>query len=217
MGRSNFLRISACALMLVDHIGAFLFPHVFELRLIGRLAFPLFAYLIAEGYFYTRDVSRYAFRLVFLASIWQPFHLLFIYLGDLSSLYPFNVLYTLIYGLFLIVLFERYSFIYFFFAVSFALFLDFMSFGFQYGAYGALLVLCSYVLRGRYCILFIAWLVLSALVVSSSILPWPQLFSVLAVLFLIFPFSVQFSFGRFFYWFFPLHILFLMFIKRLPF
>ena len=214
MGRSNFLRVVACAIMLVDHLGAFIFPHVLEFRLIGRSAFPIFAYLIAEGYFYTRDLSAYFSRLVILASFWQVFHLLFIYLGDFPSVYPFNVIYTLLYGLFLIVLFERYSFVFFFFAVFFALLLDFISFGFEYGAYGSLLVLCSHVFRGRYCILFFAWLLLSALVVSAVLLPWIQLFSVMAVFLLILPFSVSWSFGRFFYWFYPLHILVLLFVRR---
>ena len=48
------LKIIACVLMAIDHIGLILFPSVLWLRAIGRLAFPLFAYFIAEGCKYTR-------------------------------------------------------------------------------------------------------------------------------------------------------------------
>lgn len=50
----NAIKIMACALMFVDHLGAFLFPEIAALRAVGRLAMPLFAFLFAEGCFYTR-------------------------------------------------------------------------------------------------------------------------------------------------------------------
>ena len=55
----NALKFLAAAAMLVDHIGLILFPKIFVLRAIGRLAFPLFAYMIAEGCRYTRHKARY--------------------------------------------------------------------------------------------------------------------------------------------------------------
>lgn len=55
----NHIKMLACILMLVDHVGYFLFPKIMMLRAIGRLAFPLFAYLIAEGCFYTRDKFKH--------------------------------------------------------------------------------------------------------------------------------------------------------------
>lgn len=58
------LKLLACALMLVDHIGFILFPRLTVLRQIGRLAFPLFAFFIAEGCRYTRNRTR---RLLWLA------------------------------------------------------------------------------------------------------------------------------------------------------
>lgn len=68
------LKMLACLTMLIDHIGAALFPQIFALRLIGRLAFPLFAWMIAEGAHYTRDRKRYLIRLIIFAIISQwPF------------------------------------------------------------------------------------------------------------------------------------------------
>lgn len=58
------LKLLACALMLTDHIGFLLFPRLIVLRYIGRLAYPIFAYFIAEGCRYTRNRTR---RLLWLA------------------------------------------------------------------------------------------------------------------------------------------------------
>ena len=46
---SNQLKILAMLFMTVDHIGAFLLPQYEILRYIGRLAMPIFAFMIAEG------------------------------------------------------------------------------------------------------------------------------------------------------------------------
>ena len=55
----NQLKILAMVCMTIDHIGAALFPQAVWLRVIGRLAFPLFSYCIAEGCRYTRNKARY--------------------------------------------------------------------------------------------------------------------------------------------------------------
>ena len=55
----NQLKILALAAMTLDHIGYILFPQVLWLRVVGRLAFPIFAFMVAEGCFYTRDKRRY--------------------------------------------------------------------------------------------------------------------------------------------------------------
>lgn len=56
---NNQLKLLALAAMTVDHIGAYLFPYVLWLRIIGRLAFPIFAYMIAQGCRYTRSMGKY--------------------------------------------------------------------------------------------------------------------------------------------------------------
>ena len=69
------LRIIACAAMLLDHIGyAFDIP---SLRVVGRIAFPIFVYLIYNGYRHTKSPGKYALRLGLFALISQlPFALL---------------------------------------------------------------------------------------------------------------------------------------------
>ena len=55
----NQIKILDCIFMLIDHIGFFLFPEIDILRIIGRLAMPLFAFFIAEGAYYTKNKLKY--------------------------------------------------------------------------------------------------------------------------------------------------------------
>lgn len=68
----EFIKITAYALMLVDHIGVVFFPRIFELRILGRIAFPLFAWGICVGAEYTRNIWKYALRLLLVGLISQP-------------------------------------------------------------------------------------------------------------------------------------------------
>ena len=62
------LKLIACACMLIDHIGHHLIPGVPILRIIGRIAFPVFAFFIAEGCRYTRNKLRY-FLMIFVSGL----------------------------------------------------------------------------------------------------------------------------------------------------
>ncbi|MBE5799894.1 MAG: hypothetical protein E7321_08100 [Clostridiales bacterium] len=73
---TGLIKLLACVFMLVDHAGKMLFPHIPEMRLIGRLAFPMFAYGIAVGAVYTRDPIKYLSRIALLALISQPLYAL---------------------------------------------------------------------------------------------------------------------------------------------
>ena len=86
------LKCIAAALMLTDHVGAILLPEVPVLRCVGRLAFPIFAFFIAEGYAHTRDFGRYFRRLAILAVVSEiPFNL---ENGAVFDLTRRNVLFT---------------------------------------------------------------------------------------------------------------------------
>jgi len=68
---NNQLKILAMIAMTLDHVGAYLFPQVVWLRLVGRLAFPIYAFMIAEGCRHTRNGGRYLGSLVILAVVCQ--------------------------------------------------------------------------------------------------------------------------------------------------
>ncbi len=67
----NQLKILAMILMTVDHVGAFILPDVMILRYIGRLAMPIFAWMIAEGCSHTRNRLRYLLTLLAFACVCQ--------------------------------------------------------------------------------------------------------------------------------------------------
>ena len=71
---TGLIRLIACISMAVDHFGKMLFPGIPEMRMIGRLAFPLFAYGIAAGAVYTRSPIKYLSRIVLLMLISQPLY-----------------------------------------------------------------------------------------------------------------------------------------------
>ena len=49
------LKLIACLTMLVDHIGALLMPQYMWMRAIGRLSFPIYCFMLAEGVHYTKN------------------------------------------------------------------------------------------------------------------------------------------------------------------
>ena len=67
----NQLKLIAMLTMTIDHIGAILLPQYRILRIIGRLAMPIYAFMIAEGYHYTHDRKAYFLRLAGLALVCQ--------------------------------------------------------------------------------------------------------------------------------------------------
>ena len=67
----NQLKLLALLAMTCDHVGLQLLPQFIILRIIGRLAAPLFAYMIAEGCRYTHDRGRYLSRLLGMAVLCQ--------------------------------------------------------------------------------------------------------------------------------------------------
>ena len=92
---TGLLGILACAFMVVDHIGVVFFPASTWMRVVGRIALPLFAWGIAIGATHTRSFEKYALRLFITMVISQP---LFMY-GLNHSFSQLNIFATLLLGL----------------------------------------------------------------------------------------------------------------------
>ncbi len=74
----TMLKIIAMVSMVIDHVGDMFFPELLWLRMIGRLAMPVFAFCITEGYIHTRNRKKYLLRMGIFALISEvPFDLAF--------------------------------------------------------------------------------------------------------------------------------------------
>lgn len=113
---SSTLKIIAVVSMLIDHFGVGIYsflPHFQDniyqcIRLAGRIAFPIYCFLLVEGFSYTKNRKKYLERLILFAFISEvPF--------DMTSAGTFfdssaqNVFFTLATGLAVIILLEKYQ------------------------------------------------------------------------------------------------------------
>lgn len=67
----NQLKIIALLAMTCDHVGKQLLPQITILQIFGRLAFPIFAYMIAEGCVHTKSKKKYLLSMAGLGAICQ--------------------------------------------------------------------------------------------------------------------------------------------------
>ena len=100
------LKIIALISMFCDHFGDAFVKHFSFLNLIGRIAFPIFAFQISEGFLHTKNIRKYFLRLGIFALISQiPFSLFSTKFLN-SSPFSLNVFFTLFIGLLGIYLFD---------------------------------------------------------------------------------------------------------------
>ena len=159
------LKIIAVVSMLCDHVAKFILSsyrfawkpllivsgtkinlYFLMTSLIGRIAFPLFAFLIVEGYFHTRDLKKYVLNLfVFGILTIVPWNLL---RGGLLDFHSFNVLFTFLFGILAIYGMDHFKGWKAFFCVAAALVLSYMM-KTDYSIMGILLIILFHAFRNR--------------------------------------------------------------------
>lgn len=102
---SFVLKIIAVIAMIFDHLGYVLFDKFSFMNYIGRLAFPIFAFSITEGYIHTRNLKKYFIRLLIFALISQIPYMLFI--KTFTNSFTLNILFTLALSLFAITVYDK--------------------------------------------------------------------------------------------------------------
>ena len=103
LGR-DFLKVLAMITMTIDHVGTLLYPDLQILKIIGRLAFPLFAYLLVLGVDSTQKPLKYMITILGFAIISQvPYSLAF----EIQPLERLNILFTLFLGASTLYLFTK--------------------------------------------------------------------------------------------------------------
>ena len=95
---ANMLRMIAILLMVSDHVWATYMSFDNWMTYIGRMAFPIFAFQIAEGFVHTKNFKKYALRLLGFALVTEiPFNLF--YSSRVFNPFHQNVMFTLLLGL----------------------------------------------------------------------------------------------------------------------
>lgn len=225
---TNFkLKLIAIITMLIDHIGYIFFPEITVFRIIGRIAFPIFCFLIVEGYYHTSDIKKYLIRLGIFAVISEiPYSIVFNR--------NWNVFITLFLGLLALYLYDKYkqkdiqlsNFIIFIVALSASIIQC------DYGEYGILLIFIFYYFRNDFNSIVKYFLGLNILYVflvflnvyfqygvinfNTLLSISLQLFSMLALVFIYFYNGEKGkSFKYIFYLFYPVHLIVLYIIKMI--
>jgi len=204
----------AALLMLIDHIGAILFPKILILRLIGRFSMPLFAFSIARGFYYSRkknikNFNKYAKNLLLFSFLSQiPYH--FFKPGH------FNIGFTWLVSLYLLKVLTTKQYVLVKIILSIIIFVFIIFLPFDYGLYGVLYPLAFYLFffkQYKPYYAFIASAVLFAVAMLQSNNAHLQAITLLAVPLIVFFSKHDRMFvlpKQFFYIFYPTHISFLL-------
>jgi len=203
------LQLLAMMTMLVDHIGLLFYKDQEIFRIIGRIAFPVYCYLLVEGYLRTRNVKRYMVRLLLIAVVSQlPFSLLFL-------TFELNVVFTLLLGLLVLYGIDRWekdrgnAFSIVAACLLFATFIPM-----DYGLYGIFLILIYRYAEGKWVLLLHMMLNVIALVSYQWVL---QLYSIIFTVFLVYYRDLRKDRYRIPRWlyrsFYPAHLLGLLFYR----
>lgn len=225
---SNFdLKLIAIITMTIDHIGVvFGTPFYNLLRAVGRLSFPIFAFLLTEGYVHTKSFGKYFFRLLVLAVISEVIYD-YIFYGSFIYLGANNIFFTLALGLLTLWLLDKSRTLvkkyfkekidltiilpitYLLIIVVMGLIAELLSF--SYGMLGILVISFFYLFKKNFSLTVLS-VSLSTLILGDTM----QYFSLLSLILIYF---YNKKLGKkskmFFYLYYPLHILVLGVIKML--
>lgn len=163
------LKIIACVTMFIDHIGYVVFDGSSYFNYIGRIAFPIFAFQIYQGYMHTRNVKKYIYRLFIFAIVSQLPFMLF-YHTVIADRFAINVIFTLLFGLIGILVYDKANAFFGIIAsVGLGIIAEICSF--DYGFYGVAVILLFYIFRSHKALsiisFYIATLIKYALMVSN--------------------------------------------------
>lgn len=220
--RNDLLKLIAVISMTIDHVGALFFPGLSLFRMVGRLAFPIFAYMVARGFERTRDKDKYLLRMGLFAvlTVWPFYAFSMILTGN--GTYQ-NVLFTFFFALVSLRFLEKRQYILgFVLGIGPILILERVGITVDYGWYGVGVVILFYLLRepGAQIIgLFGLTLVYQALRMLPQGVPllWVlghiQLLSVFSIFFIHRQWKLSITLPKYvFYLFYPLHLGILVFI-----
>lgn len=202
------LKMIAIVSMLIDHMGAILFPQYIILRYIGRIAFPIYTYTLVEGFMHTRDIKKYMVRLGIFALLSEiPFDLAF--RGSVIYIQKQNVFFTLFLGVLMLYLLLKSRNRIQSAALVLAILLLSEFLRTDYSSMGLLMILCFYVFRDNK-----VMKLLGVAAINVFLMGRVQVFAIPALIFIALHGGEQGpKCKKFFYGFYPVHLLALYLIS----
>ena len=144
---SYVLKLIAIITMFIDHIGYVIFDGFSFFNYIGRVAFPIFAFQISEGYIHTKNIKKYFLRLFIFALISQiPFML---FHKIISNDFALNIFFTLLLGLASIYIYDKSKHKFFGIVISIIIGIIAEFIHCDYGFYGISIILLFYVFKNN--------------------------------------------------------------------
>ena len=209
---SFHLKLIAIITMVIDHIGYVFFPSEEIFRIIGRIAFFLFAFMIAEGMVHSKNVVKYKGRLLLFALLSEIPHDLLFYNKWLEFEHQ-NIFFTLFLSAFLIYLLRKpLSLLHKSLVILSALILSTVG-NLEYGIYGLLLIVNFYFIKDCAIKTIIAQLLSTFAVFIINIL---QFWAGLGIVpLLLYNGKKGINTGKIFYYFYPFHLSVLYIVKIL--
>lgn len=205
------VKIIACITMVLDHIKYVYEPSQnFITEYFGRISFPLFAFLLTEGYVHTSNLKKYAGRLILFGLISQiPFMIFRTYVGEWKML---NIMATLLLGLGTITAYDKIkdkdiAILIVLFLVILGKFLKV-----DYGAYGVLLIFVIYLFKDKKLLLVISYI--GIILLHYFLRDALNMSNIYSIIFTIIPVFIMLLYNGkqgkklkyFFYLFYPVHL-----------
>lgn len=220
MFSSFALKIIAVICMFCDHFGDAIIKPFSFFNVIGRIAFPIFAFQITEGYIHTKDLKKYFKRLIIFAIISQiPFML---FLSTFTSPFTLNIFFTLLLGLLSIYIYNKIpnKFLAIVIGIIISIFAEIINV--DYGAWGIIIIMIFYIFKDKKVIMSLLYILSCFIKYLPNLLKYNFHYIYLLLLFST-AFSIFFIIAYngkqgkkikyFLYIFYPLHMLILYFIN----
>ncbi len=214
---STILKLIALITMIIDHTGAIFFPSNITLRIIGRIAFPIYCFLLIEGYTYTKNIQKYGLRLFIFALISEiPFD--YAFNGELGFSHQ-NIFFTLSLGLLFIYMIDHVMVLNPAVAISGMILSVFLAefLRTDYGLLGIIYILTFYIASKIQGFMKPVFIFIMLYIFSATLAYGIQYYAILAVPFIALYNGKKGSLGAImkygFYIAYPLHLAILYFIK----
>ena len=231
---SFVLKLIAIITMLCDHTGDAIVGHLSLLNIIGRMAFPIFAFQLVVGFLNTSNIEKYAVRLGIFAIISQiPFSILMYIMN--SNILTLNIFFTLLLGLLALFVYNKVNNKFLkYLSIFFIILLGELA-NVDYGGWGVFLILFIYLLcptfknvgllKNNLPIKYFSFIAIYLLLCIIkyinyfTLLSSSTVFALIVFTFLPFIFMLLYngkkgpSLKYFFYAFYPLHLIILCFIN----